>query len=222
MLNLLNIDELINNEKFIYFLGYLWADGYIYKNEINFEIKKDDSEDIIESINFIKWNTYIKKKKLKNRDKIYESFQIRKNNKILASFLINNDYKSKSIVSPTKILNLIHDKNKYLFFRGYIDGDGCFSIKNNNKNRSYFSITSDIRQDWIEIEKLFNLLNIRYNKKIDDRENNKSSFIILSDRKQILLLGDYIYQHYNFLGLKRKYNTYIELKNRIVKINQYC
>jgi len=39
-------------------------------------------------------------------------------------FLSENNYKEKSYVSATKILNKIPNNLKKYFFRGYFDGDG--------------------------------------------------------------------------------------------------
>jgi hypothetical protein len=206
----------INKKEVAYFLGFLWSDGSIYKNEISIEIKSNDEEDLLSVLNkFGIWNI---SRRIRNNK--YKLTNIRTNNKDISSFLIENDYKDKSIKSPFKILNLINDELKPYFFRGLIDGDGCFCSK---KNRSYFSITNNINQDWNSIFSLFDNLNIKYKYNIIERKSGNYSDVVISSKKEITKLGNYIYgKNFDNIGFFRKYNTYLEIKNRIVSKYSNC
>jgi len=50
------------------------------------------------------------------------------NNRLLYEFLVDNDYKLKSYNSADKILSKIPNSLHHYFFRGLIDGDGCFYL----------------------------------------------------------------------------------------------
>ncbi len=138
------------------------------------------------------------------------------NNKRIYNFLKKHDYHLKSYMSPDKILSKIPKELKYYFYRGLIDGDGCFYI--NIKNKLYqFSITSSYEQDWGFMINLCNELDIKYNIKLIDRINkrtgkeNKSSQFRITNKKGIKKIGEYIYQDYDNIGLKRKYDKYLNI-----------
>jgi hypothetical protein len=120
---------------------------------------------------------------------------------------------------PT-IVNKIPKKLQLYFFRGLIDGDGCFY--ENKKNKCYqFSLTSGHEQDWSFITTILNNRNIKYqvNKRIViTRENkeNKSSSIRINSKKEIKKLGEYIYKNFNedSCGLERKHNKFISITQK--------
>ena len=211
----------ITNKEVCYFLGFFWSDGYISRDEITITIKKDDEFDILNVLNkFATWRVTYPNKKLKN--KIYKQCCIRLNSKEIKKFLLDNEYGIKSLASPSKIIKLIPDELKYSFFRGLIDGDGCFC----SKNRNYFSITGNINQDWTDVENLLINLNINYKLTRKKRKSGNSSFIVISSKSDISILGDYLYptkygmkEQYDGIGLKRKYDIYMEIKNK--KVSKY-
>jgi len=204
--------ENIDKKEVAYFLGFFWSDGYISKNEITISIKSTDGEQILKVLNsFGDWRIDHITKKLRGKE--YKQSCIRVNDKFIKEYLIENHYLDKSLTTPTKILSKISEDLKPYFFRGMIDGDGCFC----SKNRSFFSITGNINQNWSEIEKLFNHLNIKYKITKKERSNGSSSYIVISNKKDIVKLGNYIYEDsYDNIGLLRKYKIYQEIKNRPV------
>ena len=49
------------SNEFAYYLGYLWADGYVSRNNIGLELNKNDMiciKDVLNKISFIKFNEY--------------------------------------------------------------------------------------------------------------------------------------------------------------------
>lgn len=200
----------INKKEVAYFLGFFWSDGYISRDEITIQIKREDGLIIHSILNkFGEWRLVERLKKL--NDKYFEQSNIRINDKYIKNFLLENDFDKKSLISPSKILKLIPDELKKYFFRGLIDGDGCFC----SKNRNYFSITGNINQKWNDIEELFETLNIKYSLNRKERINGSSSYIVISSKKDIIKLGDYLYGDcFDSIGLKRKYDIYNEIKNK--------
>ena len=103
------------------------------------------------------------------------------------------------------------------FFRGIIDGDGCFY---NGKGLKLFSVTSSIEQDWKYLEDLFNSLNIEYKIRKKEHKNktgniSHSSLIEVIGINRIIKIGNYIYNGFDLdkIGLKRKYDKYLSIKN---------
>lgn len=124
-----------------------------------------------------------------------------------------NDFSKKSIMSPKKIISKIPEELRHYFFRGLVDGDGCFYFNEKNgkiKNRQ-FSITSSYEQDWSYVSDLFDSLNINYSIR---RVKKKSSYsqIRVTKKKDIQVIGDYMYSGELF-GFPRKLNKF----NKLVK-----
>lgn len=202
--------ENIDKKEVAYFLGFFWSDGYISRDEITMSIKYDDEFDILSVLNtFGNWRVSNRVKKLKTKE--FKQSCIRINDRFIKNFLIDNDFDKKSITTPTKILSKIPGDIKNYFFRGLIDGDGCFC----SKNRNYFSITGNINQNWGEIQNLLEKLDINYSLTKKERTSGNSSYIVISSKLEIIKLGKYLYGDlYDNIGLKRKYKIYEEIKNK--------
>lgn len=199
-----------------YVLGFLWADGWIYKSKSRNEIYSVSTECVYDdlillepiflSIKDIKWSSHCRSRA--NRRK---QMTISTCNKEFAKFLIDNDYSSKSNFSPTKILKLIPKKLKIYFFRGLIDGDGCFYISPNKKCLQ-FNIGSTFEQDWNSVESFFNENDIRYTivKRIS-KKGHKDSCIRITSKYDIFKLGDILYKNDDKIYLPRKFEKYKEM-----------
>ena len=206
----------INTKEISYILGFLWADGYLFKDAINMWLKREDCEDIKNIFDKTGlWNNYYRYKNSKFRK---EQMCFQTNNRFIFDFLVENKYKEKSLVSPNEILSLIPEELKNYFFRGYFDGDG--SIGKYEKYKSvYMSFTSTYDQDWSFIEKLFNNLDIKFKSKISKYVTNqgnltKTSRVVIQNKKDIIKFCNYIYGNsYDNYGLKRKYKIYEKIKN---------
>lgn len=210
--------ENINKKEVAYFLGFFWSDGYISNDEICIAIKSTDGDSILNILNkFGNWRINHRVRKLKGKE--YKQSKILINDRKIKDFLLENGYANKSLSTPSKILTLIPEDLKPYFFRGLIDGDGCFC----SKNRSYFSITGTIEQNWKEIDDLFLKLDISYKLTKKERKIGNSSFVVISNKKDIIKLGDYIYvNNFDGIGLERKYKIYEEIKNKpISKYSKY-
>lgn len=210
--NFTNIDK----KEVAYFLGFFWSDGSIFRDEVKIEIKSTDGSEISNVVNsFGKWRVRDRIKKLNNKK--YKQTIICINDKYIKEFLIENDFNKKSLDSPTKILQKIPNDLKNYFFRGLIDGDGCFC----SKNRNYFSITGNMDQNWFDVEELFNKLDIKYSLNRMKRKQGNSSYVVVSSKLDIIKLGNYLYgDYFDGIGLERKYNIYKEIKEKPGIINR--
>jgi hypothetical protein len=209
------IDDIYNNSTFLYILGYIWGDGHIHNggigktNSLSLEIVKEDGLDIYDKmLSVINWNVYYRKR-INRKEQI--CFTIC--NRMLIEYLVSLDFHRKSYNYPIILDNLSFEMKRY-FYLGLSDADGCFYY---NLQYCYqYTISSTYEQDWKHISDIFDYLGIKY--KIKKRENvNKSgnihmhSLVLISNKKDVLKFGDYLYSD-NFVGLKRKYQKYLEIK----------
>lgn len=210
----------INTKEVSYLLGLIWADGFFNSSKNgknhNFGITmiKNDIDKIKNVLNTIgKWY-YYERNHLIGTWK--PSVNVMTNNKRIFNFLIDHDYDKKSYVSADKILSKIPNELKHYFFRGLIDGDGCFYYRSKiDSTIRQFTITSTYNQDWSYVEDIFKYLNIKYN--IKRTYNTKSSYSIIriTNKNGIIKFGDYVYSNYDDdeIGLNRKYDKYMQIKN---------
>jgi hypothetical protein len=216
----INFDVFIklNKPEIIYFLGLFWADGYMYqtKNGYNSSIGIGlVEEDMIElEFHLDKigvWNKRVVSKKKNSSWRQTKS--ILTNNKRIYNFLVDMDFKDKSFKSADKILTMVPENLKHYFFRGLIDGDGCFYVKTkiNNRTVKQFTLSSSINQDWGYFISLLGELNV---KKYGINKNTGSN-IRVTNKEGIVKIGEYIYQNYenDRIGLSRKYSKYLCIKN---------
>lgn len=201
---LINLSHPIN----VYLLGFLWADGHVDKKYgIKLEIKTSDFNVIKPLFQYYGFKNF-KERYRSNSKNSQTSFYI--GNKSLNIYLQELEYREKSYIAPSRVLNIIPKHNHYLWWRGYFDGDGCFYTKGSNHS---FTVWSSINQDWIELYNLFNTLNISsYHTSTYIRKNGThcSSCVKISKQDDILKLGTYIYKDNLNIGLTRKYNKYLE------------
>lgn len=186
------------NEITSYILGILWADGSMCHNMVGIESIESDLNEI-EWLFLLtgKWNIRTRTRKHWKPQKVFHI-----SNSDFTKFLLENDYKNKSFVSADKILSLIPQRFKYLWFRGYWDGDGCFYY---NEKWQLFQCTATgtINQDWTFLENLYKELSIRYSIR---RIKNKNSYsqIRITNKTDNIILINFLYQDHLKIGFSRK------------------
>jgi len=194
----------------VYLLGFIWGDGYINKtgnsNQIRIECVSEDIEAIKPILDKTgKWSYNKRTRNNKKREVTIASIS----NKELVSFLIENDYKNKSITTPNKILDRIPNELKKYFMLGWIDADGCFYWNEKRRQRQFY-LSGSYEQDWSVFETQLNELHIKYN--IQRIENKtKYSCIRITNKLDIQKLGEFIYD--GLIPFKRKYEKYLQIIN---------
>jgi len=202
----------INTKEISYLLGLIWADGFLNPSKngnnsnLGFTMVKEDIDEIKPILEKVgKWNYYERKQPVKSWK---PSINVITNNKRIMNFLIEHNYDKKSYISADKILSKIPDGLRHYFFRGLIDGDGCFYYRKPSKGSiiRQFALTSSYDQDWTYFERLCIELGIKYNIKRTKNIKSSSSVIRITNKDGIIKLGDYIYDNieYDNVGLKRK------------------
>lgn len=184
-----------------YIFGFLWADGFLKKgitggNSIQLCIHAQD-EAVIDF--FIK---HVGGKKF-NRDYIDK-----KTNKIVLrrTWELNSNKVYENFISLNFRKNLMSIPHEYIshFMRGLIDGDGCYSIKQNKNWIDSIFITSDYNQDWSFLLNIKEIKNHIIKRLI--KSNGRVSLFYISGKKQDKIdFLKWIYQDSTF-HLERKYN----------------
>ncbi|HSE99939.1 MAG TPA: LAGLIDADG family homing endonuclease [Nitrososphaeraceae archaeon] len=214
-----NADYNVNVEQFLdiqtpeaaYFLGFLWADGYIVRQEVRLSILTVDMDIIKPTLDKIgKWNY-----NERVRDGGKPICTAVTNNKKLFDFLVDNDFKIKSGASADKILGKIPLHLKHYFFRGLVDGDGCI-------DKNGISISSCYNQDWNYVSNLNDSLDINSYIYRKIQKSGKYSVIEINCING-LVFCEYIYKNRDVdnIGLYRKFLKYLELKSYIENGRNY-
>ena len=205
----------LNNPKMIYFLGLFWADGYLHdtKNRFELSINKEDYDNVSKIINKLgEWNIYERNRKGRKPQVTVGCYS-----KDICNLMRIYGFGDKSIIKPTFLekipKNLIH-----YFFRGLIDGDGCFYISPNKKCRQFY-LAGSYDQEWSYFTNFLNDLNIKFKvKKKTQNKTQKYSVVFLSGR-ELVKLGEIIYKNFNKdkIGFTRKYEKFILIKETFNK-----
>ena len=205
----------IDTEEKAYWLGFIYADGYISSRDNTFELSLKASD--VEHLN--KFNKFMKHNKdnvtigkVKCNDKICFRCSWGVCNKHLWNTLNNygcTPNKSLTLEFPNetifKNIELI-----YSFIRGYLDGDGCISyVKNNfsDKTKIYYSPNLSFEGTEKFLLKLGTYFNESYT--IIEHENHITIKYGINATKNIL---DKLYKN-STIYLNRKYNRYNFFKN---------
>lgn len=224
------------NDHFIYTLGFIWADGNVKEKKQKFFSKKKQKESIFLipniSIEIIKEDMDVLYKNVFSKSEIEwgniynrkrnnwkEQSRIINRNKSLFNFLVENNYNIKSSKEPEKILSVIPKEKRYLWWRGYSDGDGCFYISK-DLYIFHYSISGPYECSnscFINILKEIGIQDKNIEKKHTKSKgkNSKWSSVRIHNRNDCTIWGNYIYQNADKdgIGLKRKYEKYLLIKN---------
>lgn len=200
-----------------YVLGFIWADGYISvdTNGIKVLIAAQDGPEIWALLkrSANSWTCCRAKNHADENGERRWSMGI--SHYEFRQFLLENEYTVKTGASPDKILTLVSDELKHYWWRGYFDGDGCFSLISETRSkvakRALITLTSCKEQDWSFAVRLFNDLGIEYKKCYTKTERGYNSSLRLQKHQSIDRFSSYIYSGEQF-GLSRKRATYYQYK----------
>ena len=197
--------ENIDSEEKAYWLGFIYADGFIISSRDAFGLSlsvKDESH-IEKFLKSIKSNNKISRY-FNNMGFEYSRIVI--HSKKLKEDLIKNG----CLENKTFLLKFPNIDKEYVrhFIRGYFDGDGAISRHTNNNFRFRLCGTESLLNSILfEI----GFPNSKLNKRHKDRDNDNFD-IDIGGNKQVLKILDYIYSD-SSIFLDRKYKIYCELKS---------
>lgn len=208
----------LNNPLHIYILGLIWSDGHVNtkgRNELIIFTQSYPDAAHFKPI-FMKtgnWKIYeIQEKQFARK------VDIKTNNHYICQFLVENDFKQKSLVSPDKILSLIPEELQHYFYLGVLDGDGYWYL--NHKNHCFqFNMTSSYDQDWNYMVKLCDKLGMKYrierrNVTYKGQPRGRCSKFRLTSKIPFIKFREYLYSTNlaKRLGLKRKVDSAYSLE----------
>jgi hypothetical protein len=195
----------------VYLMGFLWADGYVGKKyDIRIETKASDFDylqPLLERYGFTSFRTRMRYRDGKPFGSMQKEFCV--GDVSLNKTLQDIGYREKSIIAPSKILSVIPPNKRYLWWRGFFDGDGCFYCRGASH---VFAVWGSIEQDWTELYSLFNMLGIHSWRFVTYRRKGGrhcSSSVSIGKQEDIKKVGDYIYQDHMHIGFTRKYEKYL-------------
>lgn len=205
--------EKIDSEAKSYFLGLIYADGWVDKRgSFGIVLQEEDKYILEEFRSRIKYEGLLRnvgRKKEHHKDRYRLDIQ---------SVKITKDLNSLGVI-PNKSLILKFPTNKMVphkfmkhFLRGYFDGDGCVTFKKytnkNNEIKKMLACGITGSKDFCDgfCSFIKENLNINFKNRCDNRSPAHSA---TTGNRQALIFLDYIYSNCskNFL-LKRKYDKF--------------
>lgn len=212
--------ETIDTEHKAYWLGFLYADGYVNSksNTVSLRLKENDDYILKQFAEDLESNIpvryYSHTHKLPNSEKEhtfkYASLTIC-NAKIKEDLIGNGCFENKTFILSFPFWIPQH---LYVhFIRGYIDGDGCITYHGKQKcGVQRFKVSICGTKEILEgIQKVFGLTT-KLGKRWKDDKNNYD--LTISGNHQVYTFLNALYDN-STIHLKRKYDRYLELKNTL-------
>lgn len=188
----------IESEKQAYWLGFIMADGNVYKNRLSIELSSIDDNHLNKFINDIgAKNLEIKHRK--NRKTSIVS--------IVSKELVEDLFKLGVVYNKTENAFMPDIKEDLIpsFVRGYFDGNG-YITKNIKKIQTVIVIGSSLLAESI------NQILLNFEFKIDDYGTYKK--LVLYKKNLTLSFYDYLYSNASIF-LDRKMKRYLSLKRAL-------
>lgn len=224
--------DIIDTEEKAYWLGFLYADGYLSQNEKNgkhkylveLSLSLCDIEHLYKFQDFLQFNhDRVRTSKIKLNGKDFFRCRLSFSNKHVWSRL--NDYgctpnKSLTLKFPSEDIFFNRDKKLIIsFIKGYFEGDGCLSyIKHNSQKGERCSAVSSIvgteeflstLAEYIEVKKSIKLTN-----KNKSNSNGKTYTLFIRQKDTQRLI--HMFYDNSTVHLTRKYNRAVLFKDQIV------
>lgn len=204
-----NFFEKINNENNAYWLGFMFADGYVSKeNHVGLSLSIVDKSHLEKFKKDLETNYPINIYK-RNTDfgEVEYCRLFFRNDKMRKDLIDIGCVEHKSLI--LKFPNLNRNLTKH-FIRGYLDGDGTIGIYSNRKTiRVRFAGTKEFLEGiaiFIKEE-----LNLDYSCIRKEKRNEKNNYSLeYGGRLKVKKLLDFLYKDTN-IYLERKYNKYLEV-----------
>jgi hypothetical protein len=191
--------DLSLTDEFCYFLGLLWADGYINDTpRITLEIKADDMNSVVVPSGFSRYD-----RQRMHRQPVSTLYS---GNRVLFDFVKRCGYLEKHQPSDDLTSN-------FYWWLGFIDGDGCWYFNSKTK-LGQLILTSHYGQDW-EFAQQF-LCKYGWSCKVYQKESNrghKYSQLAVLRQQDLCDFGKVLYRDYatKHIGFPRKYHKWTEI-----------
>jgi len=185
----------------MYLWGFLWADAHFCESRkrVTLEITEEDFCEIEHVLPFY-YNKYYRTRE--NRKPQASAVSTRED---LFKFFMSNGYEYRDCPSA----KITKSKNNHYWFRGLIDGDGCWYIGKCKQ----FTISSSLFQDWTFFTDMLDNIGVKkYSVKRQPTENIGYSYVRICNKKGLHKLYDFLYPNGYDFGLQRKFDKANEIK----------
>ena len=201
-----NLFESVFSEEDAYWLGFIYADGYIGdKGQFSIGLKESDYSHLLKFADFCNFD------KSKVRTKIKTNFPNSFSCRIaFATQHLKERFNNIGII-PRKSLILTFptflkkDLERH-FIRGYFDGDGCISLVKLKTKSPAKSVSLLGTKEFLE--SLLNIFTFDTVLVKKDKRHQNNTYSINFNRKDGIKFLDYMYKDSN-IYLERKYNKYL-------------
>ena len=206
--NIREEDMLVKNE-WIWFLGFMWADGHVGQNRYSLELKSSDFDDIWPILQEIGFTTHTQRTRYGKYTQ--KGINAHKGIKIFQEY----EYMNKSKFPPIKLWNKLTFEQKCLFLRGFFEGDGSYA-KYNQRNSRFNHLNLRITlngpkdYDWSFILDFFKDCNIsppciERKTRIQNNKERNYSILTWTKNESIKKIFDLLYNNNLNICLERKY-----------------
>ena len=206
--------KVIDTEEKAYWLGFIYADGYIVngikgknKDSLGITLSNEDKEHIDKFKKSIDSNHPIRIYKTKygtNSARI-----IIQDEELVADLIKLGVLRNKSLILKFPTTDMVDESLIYHFIRGYFDGDGSFKKKGQKLNGYDFSVLGTI-EFLTELRTYLGVDNeIRKCNKNNDSNNYHLTF---GGNQKVKQVANMLYGNAN-IYLDRKYKRYREIEN---------
>jgi len=194
-----NYFSAIDSAEKAYWLGFLYADGCVHKNNLIIGLQKNDKDHLLKFAKEIERNT----------DKLYYNSKTKSYTLTVCSCELVNRLIELGCV-PKKSLILKYPSEQQLpkeynshFIRGYFDGDGSITHMNGGSNAEICIVGT--LEFLTSISKFLEKEGVLFN--IYKHKNAKSYYISFASRNSVDAFFNFIYNNSN-IRLERKYNKF--------------
>jgi len=197
----------INTEEKAYWLGFLFADGCCYENEVHINLAETDKH-IVSNLSKVIYGEDRSKFKKKQKESRQNQQSLVIYNKHMFDTLVSiGMVPRKSLV--LKFPSILKEEFYQHFIRGYFDGDGCAYI-NYKRELAYCSIVST-KEFCISLQEILSkqgILAAIYKRNNYDQQNTYVLYVNHRLRSEKFL--SWLYRDC-LIKLNRKYNKYLEI-----------
>ncbi len=207
--------KVIDTEDKAYFLGFIMADGSMYKKpngdyQFSFKIKSTDADIVYKFADSIQFDKdKIKIRSRYRKDTLTTGIEIRIFNQVFCNHLLNLGIVPRK--SGKETFPKLHEELKRHFIRGFLDGDGSILYYEhiNSKAVQFCSLSLSILSDIIDYFKSFEIEFKLYSQKTKNYMLYNIKLTKLNEIKKVI----HILYDDSSMYLKRKYDVAMKILN---------
>lgn len=216
----INFFTSINTEQKAYFLGILYADGYVHdkRKNISLTLQEDDVDILIKLKDVIKTNKPLQY--IKREEGVKNQFRLS-----ITRASIHKDinkhglYQNKSLTITPKCINNLSDELLRHFLRGYYDGDGSltyYKVRNTINSAISIACTSEFYGFFSDF--IYKQLHIKTIKSKRFKDNTNCYDMRICGNRQVIRFLSFIYEN-STISMNRKRIKFMNFQNNHKQLN---